>query len=150
MGKPMILKTAILLIFFLLASCVSIPECVSGDDLGDSARVVVYREAALIGFAASQPIQFNDCYMGKLRNGSYLVHMASAGKNSISILNDFGKPVFAIEIEMAAGETYYLRRKENIDGVFVSGSTGVATGSQYLQVVDKSVAESELPKLKDL
>lgn len=146
------IRTAIVVFTaFWLQSCVSIPKCNQLTvDEGASSRIIVYRKAAVLGFAASQNIGFNDCLMGSLWNGSYLVQAVTPGDHEVHVIDDFGRKVSTFPIAVEAKKDYYLKWSFEVDDVYFAGPVAGTTGKHHFQVVDRQFAISELDKLKNI
>jgi hypothetical protein len=113
-------------------------------------RIVVYRQAAVMGFATVQPVAINDCKLGTLSNGSYIEAQLPAGEYQIAVLSDFGKPRNPQTIQVQSGEDLYLRWSFEVQDVYVAGSTAGTTGSDVFAQVTREIAVAELDKLGEL
>ena len=143
--------TSLLLACLAVSGCASLPKCADTLTIDESAgRVVVYRQAAVMGFATVQPIAINDCKLGTLTNASYIEARLPAGEYQIAVLNDFGKPRNAQPIEIRSGEDLYLRWSFEVGDVYVAGSTAGTTGSDTFTPVTRETAVAELDKLGEL
>lgn len=134
-----------------LTSCVSLPKCsqsISGEDL--SSRLIVYRKSALMGFGASQNIGLDECHMGGLWNGSYLIQSVPPGTHNVHVLDDFGKRMSSFSVDVEANKDYYLKWSYEVDSVYIVGTVGGTTGKHHFQVVNKEMAVSEMKKLNEI
>lgn len=134
-----------------ISGCASLPKCADTLTIDESAgRVVVYRQAAVMGFATLQPVAINDCKLGTLSNGGYIEARLPSGEYQIAILNDFGKPRNPQPIQIRSGEDLYLRWSFEVQDIYVVGSTAGATGSDTFTPVTREIAVAELDKIGEL
>ncbi len=145
------IRLIMLTLVLLLSSCVSLPKCsqvIAAEDL--SSRIIIYRESALLGFADAQNISLNECRMGNLWNGSYLVQDVPAGKHTIHVLDDFGKTISSFVVLVEEKEDFYLKWSFEVEDVYIGGAVAGTTVSHYFKVVDKELAVNELKKLNNI
>lgn len=143
--------TGLLFVFVGITGCASLPKCADTLAIDESAgRLVVYRQAAVMGFATLQPIAIDNCKLGTLSNGSYIEARLPAGEYQIAVLNDFGKPGNPQPIQVRSGEDLYLRWSFDVRDVYVVGSTAGTTGRDLFTPVTRDTAETELEKLAEL
>lgn len=141
------------LLFVLLgiAGCASLPKCADTLAIDESAgRLIVYRQAAVMGFATLQPVAIDNCKLGTLSNGRYIEARLPAGEYQIAVLNDFGKPRNPQPVTIRSGEDLYLRWSFEVQDVYVAGSTAGTTGKDLFAPVTRDIAETELEKLTEL
>ena len=146
-----IIYAALCFAFLAISGCASLPKCTDMLAIDESAgRVVVYRQAALMGFATLQSVAIENCKLGTLTNGSYIEARLPAGEYQIAILDDFGKPRYPRSIQVRSGEDLYLRWSFKVQDVYVVGSTIGTTSSSVFTPVTREIAVTELEKLGDL
>jgi len=134
---------------FVLSGCATLPRCEDPVAANEPAgRIIVYREAAFIGFAAVQNIAVNDCKLGTLRNGSYVAGRFRAGEHELSVLSDFGKKQNPQVFEVRAGVDHYVRWSFDVQDVYVVGSTAGGTGNHVFTEVSRATAVEEVQKLE--
>ena len=134
-----------------VSGCASLPKC--GDLVVDdesAGRLVVYRKRALMGFGAALNVAVDECKLGTLWNGGYIVGKFPAGEHQISLLSEFGNPIDPHTIHVASGSDTYVRWSEVVEDVIITGSTGIATGHTVFTEVLRETAISELEKLREL
>lgn len=151
--KGSIMKILFIGILFLgLQACVSLPECEfdTGYSPESSAKIVVYRKHGFVGFAAVQGIGLNDCFAGKLENGSVLSYIVPAGPNKVLLFNDIGQKEAELGLIAEAGKEYFARYYLSIDGVYMIGDITTTTGSQGLTLVPQEQAIAEIEEIGDL
>lgn len=88
--------------------------------------------------------------MGSLKNGGYLVQSVPTGPVSVSVLDDFGKKVSSLPLEIAPNQDYYVKWSFQVDDVYVVGSIGGAIGNHNFQLVEKEFAIGEVEKLNGI
>ena len=145
------LHAALACIFLTMSGCAGLPKCTDAFTVDESAgRVVVYRKAAVMGFAVRHPVAIDNCQFGTLTNGGFIVGQLPPGDYQIAVLNDFGKPRNPQRINVRSGEDMYLRWSFDVEDVYVVGSTSGATGRDVFTPVTREIAVSELEKLGEL
>ena len=86
------------------AAAATLPAGISPPPEGKG-QIVFFRESKMMGAAIGYIVREGDVEHGKLRNGTYFVHVTDPGQHSY-VVHSEAKDVLNIEVE--AGETYYV------------------------------------------
>jgi hypothetical protein len=99
-------------------------------------QIVFFRESKFVGAAIGYKVREGETELGKLRNGTYFVHVATPGAHAYTVHSE-AKDVLNLEVE--AGETYFV-----IGGI----SMGVLAGRPNLSPSDQAAYTAMAAKLK--
>ncbi|MFD0725432.1 DUF2846 domain-containing protein [Lysobacter brunescens] len=99
-------------------------------------QIVFFRENKLKGAIISYIVREGETELGKLRNGTYFVHVTDPGQHTY-VVHSEAKDVFNIEVE--AGETHYV-----LGGI----SMGFMAGRPNLSPSNEEAFVKALSKLK--
>jgi hypothetical protein len=113
----------------------ALPKGISAPPEG-MGQIVFFRESKFVGAAIGYKVREGETELGKLRNGTYFVHVATPGAHAYTVHSE-AKDVLNLEVE--AGETY-----------FVAGgiSMGVLAGRPNLSPSDQAAYTAIAAKLK--
>lgn len=143
-------KKIVLLILLPLAACAATTgkQCTPpAPSASNAAEVIIYRPP--VGYLFSQPISIDDCIIGEIAEGEFIRYKVVAAKHRIGSEVPAGADMRRSEIssDFKGGTTSYIRfwlAKEKYRGYLFAP---LYSWVGKFEVVDKAVAEQELPKL---